>query len=43
MADKLARGGSVQKFVGSEPFLGAFRQDIRRNVKIWMEKQHLVL
>jgi ribonuclease HI len=43
IADKLARGGSVQRFVGSEPFLGASRQNIRRKMKRWMGKHHLVL
>jgi ribonuclease HI len=37
IADKLARDGSVQWFVGLEPFLGVSRQ------KRWMERQHLVL
>jgi len=41
--DRLARDGSVQKFVGPEPFLGASRQNIRRKIKRWMENQHLVL
>jgi hypothetical protein len=43
IADKLARRGSVQQFVGLEPFLGVSRQTIRRNMKRWMEKQHLAL
>ena len=43
IADKLARDGSVQQFVGSEPFLGVSRQNIRGKIKCWMEKQHLVL
>jgi ribonuclease HI len=30
IADKLARDGSVQQFVGPEPFLGVSRQNIRR-------------
>jgi hypothetical protein len=42
IADKLARDGSVQQFVGPEPFLGVSRQDIRK-MKCWMEKQYLVL
>jgi hypothetical protein len=40
---KLARDGSVQQFAGPEPFLGVYRQNIRRKMKRWMEKQHLVL
>jgi len=43
IADKPARSGSVQRFVGPEPFLGVSRQNIRRKMKHWMEKQHLAL
>jgi hypothetical protein len=43
IANKLARDGSVQRFVGPEPFLEVSRQNIRRKKKYWMEKQHLVL
>jgi len=43
IADKLARDGSVQRFVGPEPLLGVSRQNIRRKTISWMEKQHLVL
>ena len=43
IADKLTRNGSAQRFVGPEPFLGVSRQNIRRKIKSWMEKQHLVL
>ena len=43
IADKLARNGSVQQFVGPEPFLGVSRENIRRKMKCWMEKQHLAL
>jgi hypothetical protein len=43
IADKLARVGSVQRFVGPEPFLGVSIQNVRRKMKRWMEKQHLVL
>ena len=43
IADKLARDGSVQRFVGPEPFLGVSKQNIRRKMKRWMENQHLVL
>ena len=42
IVDKLARRRSVQPFVGPEPFLGVSRQNIR-NMKRWMEKQHLGL
>jgi hypothetical protein len=43
IADKLARDGSVQRFVGPEPFLRVSRQNIRKKAKCWMENQHLVL
>ena len=33
IADELARSGSVQQFVGPEPFLGVSRQNIRRMMK----------
>jgi hypothetical protein len=42
IADELERSGSVQQFVGPEPFLGVSRQNIRRK-KGWMEKRHLTL
>ena len=43
IADKLARSGSVQRFVGPEPFLGDSRLNIRRKMKRWMEKQSMAL
>jgi ribonuclease HI len=43
IADKLARSGSVPRFVQPEPFLGVSRQTIRRKMKRWIEKQHLAL
>ena len=43
IADKLARDGSVQRFVGPGPYLGVSRQNISRKMKSWMEKQDLVL
>jgi hypothetical protein len=43
IADRLARSGSVQRFVGPELFLEVSRQTIRRKMKRWMEKQHLAL
>ena len=43
IANKLARDGSVQCFVGPEPFLGVSRQNTKRKMKCWMEKQHLIL
>jgi len=33
IADRLARSGSVQRFVGPEPFLGVSRQSVRRRMK----------
>jgi hypothetical protein len=41
--DKLTRGGSGQRFIGSEHFLGVSRQNIRRKMKRWMQRQHLAL
>jgi hypothetical protein len=43
ISDKLARDGSVQRFVRPEPFLGVSRQNIRGKIKWWMDNQHLVL
>jgi len=43
IADKLARSGSAQRFIGPEPFLGVSRQNIRRKLNCWMGKQHLAL
>ena len=43
IANKLVRDGSVQRFVGTEPFLGISRKNIRRKMKHWMEKKHLAL
>jgi ribonuclease HI len=40
IADELARGGSVLKFVGPEPALGVSRQDIRRRIRRWLDNQH---
>ena len=43
IADKLARSGSGQRFIGPEPFLGVSRQNIRRKIQCWMDNQHSVL
>jgi len=43
IADKLARSGSGQRFIGSEPFWGVSRQNMRRKMKGWMQRQHLAL
>ena len=42
IADDLARGGSVLKFVGPELALGVSRQDIRRRPRRWLHNQHWV-
>jgi hypothetical protein len=43
IADRLARSGSGQRFIGLEPFLGASRQNIRKEMKRSMKNQHLAL
>jgi hypothetical protein len=43
IADKLARDGSAQRFVGPEPVLGVSRQNIRRKMKSWIENKHVAL
>jgi ribonuclease HI len=43
IADRLARNGSAQRFVGPEPFLGVSRNTIGGKMKRWMEKQHLAV
>jgi len=43
IADKLARGGSVQKFIGPEPSRGVFRQNIKNKITSWVDNQHLVM
>jgi hypothetical protein len=43
IADRLARSGSGQRFIGPEPVLGVSRQNIRRKIKSWIGKQHLAL
>jgi hypothetical protein len=40
IADKLARDGSVQKFVGLEPSLGLFKQSVRSKIRRWLDNQH---
>ena len=40
---KLARGSSVQKFVGPELFLGVSRQNIRIKIKCWVDNYHLAM
>jgi len=43
ITNKLTRDSSVQWFVGPEPFLGFFRQNIRRKMTCWMENKHMML
>jgi hypothetical protein len=43
IADKLTRDGSVQRLVGSEPSLGGLKVEQRREIKHWMDNQHLAL
>jgi hypothetical protein len=42
IAEDLARGGCALKFVGPEPSLGVYRQDIRRKIRRWLVNQHWV-
>ena len=42
IVDKHTGDGSVQRFVGTEPFLGVSRQNMRRKIECWVENQHLV-
>ena len=41
ISDKLARDGSVQKFVGPETSLRVSTQNIKRTIKRWVDNQHL--
>jgi hypothetical protein len=38
-----SRGGSIQKFIGPEPYLGVFRQNIRNKIKHWVNNQQLAM
>ena len=40
IADELARGGSVLRFLGSEPVLGVSRRDIQKRLSCWLVNQH---
>jgi hypothetical protein len=42
-ADRIARRGSGQRFIGPEHFLGVSWQNIRQKLKCWMMNQHLAL
>jgi hypothetical protein len=43
IADILARGGSVQKFIGPESSLGVSRRNIKNKFKLWVDIQHLAM
>jgi hypothetical protein len=43
IADRRARSGCGQRFIGPEPFLGVSRQNIRKEMKRWMKNQHMAL
>ena len=43
IADRLARSGSGQRFIGPEPCFGVSRQNIRKKMKRCMRNQHLAL
>jgi len=43
IANKLATGGSVLKFVGPELSFRVSRQNIKRKVKHWVDNQHLAM
>ena len=43
IADKRAKGGSVQKFIGPEPSLEVSRQNIKDKIKRWLDNKHLVM
>jgi hypothetical protein len=42
IAYKIAKGGSVQKFIGPEPSLGVSIH-IKDNIIRWVDNQHLVM
>jgi ribonuclease HI len=43
IVDELAREGSVHHFVGPEPALGVSRQNIKKKIQCWLDKQHMSL
>ena len=43
IADKLARGDNVQKFVDPELSLGIPTPNIKRKIKRWVDNQHLAM
>jgi len=42
-ADELTWEGTVQQFVGPEPALGVSRQNIKKKIKRWKDKQHMAM
>ena len=42
IADELAMGGSVLKFVGPETDLEVSRRDIQRRIRHWLVNQHWI-
>ena len=42
-ADELPSRGTVHQFAGSEPGLDVSRQNIRKNIKCWMDNQHMAM
>jgi len=43
IAGTLARGFSIQKFIGPEPSQRVSRQNIRNKIKHWVDNQHLAM
>jgi hypothetical protein len=43
IADILERGGSIQTFIESELSLEVSRQNIKNNIKLWVNNQHLAM
>ena len=43
ITDKLARDGSVQKFVGPEPSMRVSKQNTKMKIKRWVVNQHLAM
>ena len=41
--DGLAREGTFHQFVGPEPALWVSRQNIRKKIKCWIDRQHMVM
>jgi hypothetical protein len=42
IANELARKGSAHHFVGTEPPLGISKQNIRRKIQCWLDRQHFM-